>query len=864
MTVWCHLPTIFKQRYALRTAGLLALCVALTTTLLFANISRATTGINQTLSFQGRLLSGSGAVVADGHYNLQFKIYQDGNSSGSGTLKWTETYINNSNNEGVDVKNGYFSVALGTKNPFGTQVDWNQDTLWLSMNVAGSSNSCTTFNSGSCTADGEMLPMKRITSTPYALNSGMLGGKTADNFIQLAQGVQTDASTNTSSIYINKTGSGNLVQLQNTATDVFTVGNSGDVTLGNNANHTISIATSGASTAGRGLTISAGTGGSGTGSTGGALTLQGGAAGGTNGNGGSVAIDAGAKTGSGTAGSITIGSTNAGTVQIGTNGTTRATFDNTGNLALTAKTAIQADSSVALQVSDTSAHAVFTVNTSNKTVDVRTVDATTLPTLSVTQSTTSDAALSVQNASNNYYIGIDASDNNKFKIGSSITSTVTSGVTSSASGMDNGNNDVQACSLTQAKATGTVSTIHVRIGNATGNMAVALYNDDGSRNNVTTLIANSASTALTTSNTYQAFTLTSPPTVTAGTYYWICFNASSGSAEQQMASLTDGVIKGKYQTNVTYGTWPSPASVSNIANNHAWAVNMDIAPSATTDQFATSTFSIDQGGSATFRNTVNATNAFSVQTTGGLTLFNIDSNNENVRIGDGSDSGTPTLFTLDQATSAPTVDSSMLGSMYYDTTLGKVQCYTADGWGQCGDAPDTFITLSPEYSNAVTNGSGTGTMSSDLCSDTLNINDGSSGQPTVCGTNETYNFYNWTTSNPSTAQTKSIYVTYKLPTSFKEFVAGSASLMGRTDSSDSTVDYQIYRNNGSGLTACGSTVSVSTGSQSTWQQGTATSGNDPAACSFAAGDSIVFKINLTAKNNSNAYVSNLNFTFSNN
>ena len=118
--------------------------------------------------------------------------------------------------------------------------------------------------------------------------------------------------------------------------------------------------------------------------------------------------------------------------------------------------------------------------------------------------------------------------------------------------------------------------------------------------------------------------------------------------------------------------------------------------------------------------------------------------------------------------------------MYYDTTLGELQCYEADGWGACGASPDNIVTISPEYTNAVMHGTGVGTMTSDLCSDTLNINDGSSGQPTICGTDETYNFYKWTSPQAST-QTYSIYVTYQLPDTFKDFSSGSTSVMGRTD-----------------------------------------------------------------------------------
>jgi hypothetical protein len=201
--------------------------------------------------------------------------------------------------------------------------------------------------------------------------------------------------------------------------------------------------------------------------------------------------------------------------------------------------------------------------------------------------------------------------------------------------------------------------------------------------------------------------------------------------------------------------------------------------------------------------------------------------------------------------------------MYYDTTIGKIQCYEADGWGACSTIPDNFITLSPEYTNAVTNGSGIGDLTTDICSDTLNINDGSSAQPTICGTNETYNFYNWTSSE-TTAQTKSIYVTYRLPDNFTSFVDGSTSLLGRTDNTDASVSYQVYRNTAGGLIACGSTQEVSTGAQTSWKKTVAAGSADPANCNLAAGESIVFKINLTASNNANAYVSTLGFAFSDN
>lgn len=257
--------------------------------MLLSSPALAASGTNQQINFQGRLLNSQGAVVPDGYYNIEFRIYQDGDGqtagdttgSPAGTLKWSEDYLN-SNGKGVEVKNGFLSVELGSITPFGTSVNWNQDTLWLSMNVAGISTTCTPFSA--CTPDGEMLPMKRLSSTPYAMNAGLLGGLNSSQFVQLGQGVQTDASTN-SSIFLNKTGSGNLIQLQTAGSDAFTIANNGNLAFGANAtSHSISIAAAGAGVNGITLSITAGSAGSGSGLVGGNLVLQAGAGSGSSGS----------------------------------------------------------------------------------------------------------------------------------------------------------------------------------------------------------------------------------------------------------------------------------------------------------------------------------------------------------------------------------------------------------------------------------------------------------------------------------------------------------------------------------------------------------------------------------------------------
>lgn len=1569
---------------------LLVCVVSLSTLFLTTAPAHAAAGINQELNFQGRLLDSTGAIVPDGYYNIEFKIYQDGNgqsvgdTSGSpaGTLEWTEDYVDNNANAGVQVVNGYLSVQLGSNCPFSggtcqghtnTGVNWNSDTLWLSMNVAGDNNACTTFGGTNCTADGEMIPMKRLSSNAYALNSQELGGLSSGNFVQLAQGLQTDASTN-NSIYINKTGtSGNIIDLQTSGVDTFMVDNSGDVVFGANAGHSISIATAAASTAGQSLTVGAGAAGSGTSAlAGGTLTLQAGAGGGTNGNGGNLVLDAGAPNGTGTAGTISIGTNDGGNIQLGnaTNttqvqthaGGASTTLTNTGGQKVQGSDSTSATN--AMQVVNGSGSTLFqlvdngavnlginpassyafgynTVGTSGQDAGyndviagqqftptstgtlssisvyaganveaspynqyqigiytdnsgtpgsyiassaVGTLKANAWNTLSVNASVTantaywlvyttnvqtglgsdnglaytspstgnthfyatftfgsgadngmpasisgatitsnyadsiyasgsllpaftidnqghitsqttfknaanSTVALQVQNSLGDQVLAVDTTDNqvvlgqasqingqvllqstgggyaglaapniasassysltlpasaptaNNQCLQSSSTftqlvfgacGTTGSFINNAYSTTQAGNYNIQGISSTAAvavleannggtgdildmlngsgtvvatfdksgnlvdSATGTssfagtlsvatavetptldtASAVPLNIGTTnatqinlnqntqiTGNQTFAAGSDrsisvaaasSGAGNNLTisagnattsgnggnlilqggsgagtgaaglveistptfstitddpncftggTLVASSCSIAQTSVDDYssivigfsasgQTATLPNPTNTTPGrVFYIMAANGSqdftlsangggtgntvamrqntsatevwngtewgaagaSSSTDLQAAydntlqsaggaelvvshtSNTDGLTIRDSLVNPTSGPLVSiqnnsAATLLSVNNNiveyssdggaevdgtstttfpaNTWGavggatvsryttVGSDIATGQGSVSIATSatigdgvsntlstaltanqhynvsfaarlgsgsatfttlevyysvdgttqsvactsgqiiptsewtkvncafaapttgitssnailiqqadatsrTFYIDNlsvtiaadysyatdggvddgtnfgtnwpavGGATVSRSTTvgqATSDSAEVQTTGSSpgtqgisnllsidpltnTLYRVtvyvattaanfnditieytpnngttiipcvDYNTQtvadsttnfteitcniqtdstavttpyvyfmqgaldttdstyfvdtfsytletdttpNVQIGGGQYGGPVTLLTVDRAASAPIASNNdaFLGSMYYDTTLGQLQCYEANGWGPCGASPDTVVTISPEFTNAVMHGTGVGTMTSDICSSTLHINDGTSGQPTVCGTNETYNFYRWTSPQAS-AQTYSIYVTYQLPSDFKTFTSGQTSIMGRTDSTNSTVQYEIFREDPtSGLTQCGPTVPVSTGAVSSWQTGTASGAADPSTCGFVGGDSIVFEIDVTASQDANAYVGNLNFTFS--
>lgn len=1118
------------------------MCIAFITTLLFGVASYAAPGINQTLSFQGRLLTAGGGVVPDGHYNIQFKIYQGGTGTAAGnpggTLKWTENYVrNNDPDAGVEVKNGYFSVNLGSVNPFGTQVDWNDDTLYLSMNVGGSDEDCETFGASPCTGDGEMLPMKRMTATPFAINSAQLGGKTADNFVQLAQGVQTDASTNTSSIFINKTGSGNLIQLQNTGVDVFTVDNSGNIAMGNNANHTIGVTTSDAGVAGRSLAISAGGGGSGTGSNGGDLTLQGGAAGGTNGNGGSVTINAGAGAGSGTGGTLSLGTSNTSAINIGgaatqtatinTGGVNRATFDTSGKLALgngvtdgspvssftiqaTSNSGTGAGTGLTIQAGNSGSstnganltlsggiggngvNGLVTLTTptfqtvtndancytggalvaSSCTIDASSVNnssaiivgtSTSGQTVSVPDPAITTAGrivyITAANDSSDFTLSINGGGTGNLTSmrqntsatlvwnGGDWTVAGASNSTTLQSAYDNtlqsaGGAELIVSSGTNANgltirdsSSNPVSGTLLEVQNASAstlfsvNSNVPEYATNGGAETTggssTTFPANtwaahgsSTVTRHTPANQYVATGQASvkvettnstnagasnmlSKALTPNMTYNVSFGTrlASGSPFTDMYvgySLDDSGTLTACKTNAvaTISSWTkvscsfkTPASgitssnaiivrqtsasvrtfyIDNLSvtiagnQNYASDGNVNSQTSFDNNLWATTgtgstVVRIDDDGQeksdsaqatttlgGTFRGIQNqlsikplpdtlyrvsvyaksSTNFtdFSIRyTLNGSTftecvdyntqtvsttlwtevscyirtptsdsgtpvihftqagsaerVFKVDAfemnlatnTSANVQIGGGSNGGQTTLFTLDQGASAPISDNNdaLLGSMYYDTTLGKIQCYESDGWGACGSSPDNIITISPEYTNAVMNGTGVGTMTSDFCSNTtsLTINTG------ICSPGQTQNFYKWT-SPQTNSQTYSIYVTYQLPGTFKSFASGQTTLKARSDNGSNggtaSVKYKVMKKTNTALTDCGTSITVSENTETQWKTGTAIGAADPSTCGFSAGDSIVFKIDVTASKNATAYVSDLGFTFSNN
>ena len=195
--------------------------------------------------------------------------------------------------------------------------------------------------------------------------------------------------------------------------------------------------------------------------------------------------------------------------------------------------------------------------------------------------------------------------------------------------------------------------------------------------------------------------------------------------------------------------------------------------------------------------------------------------------------------------------------MYYDTTLGRIQCYEVDGWGTCGKSLDTTVTLVPEYAGAVLNGSGLGTFTADFCSGTSfrSVNTG------TCAASEEFNYYQWSTTQ-ATQQSYTIWMKYQMPSNFKSFFDNNTIKMtGRTTATGANSFVRLEMFNAAG-TQCGTTTTITTGANA-WNPtplgGTETS---DAACTAIAADNIVtFKITVSADQNQTVRASNLSFKY---
>ena len=241
-----------------------------------------------------------------------------------------------------------------------------------------------------------------------------------------------------------------------------------------------------------------------------------------------------------------------------------------------------------------------------------------------------DSGIEIKNTTANYYAGIDTSDSSAFKINSYASAAGSIlGFDGVSYATDTGDpNNMNASQFTAAKS-GTITNLYAYVGSTsiTGSGQMAIYTDNGS-NAPGTKIASSASVTVTTG--WNAYTISST-SVTAGTKYWLAYNAQGTSSQNNLnADWSQG---NAYFVAQTFGTWPSTWTAGGTSYTGTYDLYAPItASSAPTDNWSTQLLRLSQTGALTIQNNQNSTTALQVLNDNSLSIFSVDTTNDAVRI----------------------------------------------------------------------------------------------------------------------------------------------------------------------------------------------------------------------------------------
>lgn len=882
----------------------------------------AATGINKMVSFQGKVVNSNGTNVTDSTYTFRFRIYTSAsadatNPCSANSCMWEET-------KNLSTVNGIFQTNLGDTVALPSNVDFNSDTLYLGVLFNGDTEMSPrirldavpyAFNADKL---GGLSSGSYVQLSPAAQQTGNInvsgnitigtGSSFQGNAIDaLAANAITIGATQATQVNIGKTAGGTATSVVGTlkvkpvtgfdSNTAFVVQNSfgtglltvdtasGVVGINTNTNpisyplqvngdtgilgnlHFISGST-------RTIDITAESSGVGDN-----LTIKGGDAGSGNSNGGNLVLTGGVGTGTGA----------RGVVQIDTPAfTTNTNTTCSSNCTITQSLV---DNGSAIIVNASNINLTITMPAPKNTTAGRIVYVT-------GAAGSQDFTLEFNTGGNIVDIAMKQNTSATLVWSGSIWSAA--GASSSTTLQAAYNNTLASAGGAEIVLNNTTTANGLTIRNATSNPIIGPVFEVQSSIGTELLAVNSMSTeyasnggAETTSTFGSNWTSVGAGTANQYSYQTNPNYVATGQQSVQVntpATINTGV-RNVFSSNLPAGATTYQVSFTGTLPTGAGAfttLDVEYTPDGSTLQpcssYSGNTLTIGTWTkiTCTFTSTATATSSSLVirQTDATARTFYIDnlsvtrndatSTPANLQVGGGSYGGNVTLFTLDRSSSPPvaTGNQTLYGSMYYDTTSGRIQCYQANGWGACGSAPDTFVNLSPEYAGAVLGGAGNGTptgvgtMTAEFCSNqsgvlTLNTS--------LCSSGQAFNYYHWT-SPQATQQTYSIYLSYQLPGGFKKFQNDSTvQLTGRVDdTTNAQVSYQMFRNQSGALTACGTETTVTT-SANTWQT-VPINGNESTGCGFdtsSANSYVVFKINLKANSNANAYVSTLSFTVSN-
>ena len=201
---------------------------------LLAPSASAAQTIPYKMNFQGRLTDTTGQPVANGSYNMKFRIFD---ASSGGSEQWSETRETTNR---ITVTNGLFSTQLGDVTPLPVSIFTTQNLYFEIELPTPATATCSTASCASFT-EGAMTPRSKLGSSPYAFNADTIDGIDGASLAQ-----QGAANTFTAANIFNNTvtiGSSN-------STTKFVVQNNGATALltADTSNTVVKVGTTAAGT----------------------------------------------------------------------------------------------------------------------------------------------------------------------------------------------------------------------------------------------------------------------------------------------------------------------------------------------------------------------------------------------------------------------------------------------------------------------------------------------------------------------------------------------------------------------------------------------------------------------------------------
>ena len=188
-----------KRQRSLRSlwliAALLLPAVFFSTQLLTPLSAQAAQTIPYKVNFQGRLTDQNGNILANGTYNIKFRLFD---AVTSGNNKWEEDRLAGTPDTRITVTNGLFNVQFGDVTALSTALFSGVYPLYLEIELpTPATATCATASCASFT-EGAMTPRQPLASSPYAFNADSVGGIASTSLVVLSPSSAQSGTINVS------------------------------------------------------------------------------------------------------------------------------------------------------------------------------------------------------------------------------------------------------------------------------------------------------------------------------------------------------------------------------------------------------------------------------------------------------------------------------------------------------------------------------------------------------------------------------------------------------------------------------------------------------------------------------------------